>query len=363
MKILFLITGLGMGGAEQQVCNLADNLISRGHSVKIVYLLNPIIVQPKSKEASLIWLGGNRSLFSMFFSFLNLVKIIIKEKPDVIHSHMFHTNILSRLAKFFSFGSLLVNTAHNTNEGGKLRMLAYRITDPLTDIFTNVSLEAVEAFENKKAAPIGRMFFVHNGINTNYFKFNADIRHHIRNMYNLGGKTVFIAIGRFHEQKDYPNLIDAFCQLKKNQPNIHLLIVGDGILRTSIEKMIMERKLSESITLLGLRQDIPDLLSAADIFVLSSAWEGFGLVVAEAMACERVVIATDCGGVSEVLGNAGFLVSPKNSNALSIGMEKALQLSTEERKILGKKARLRVMQLYGLDAATDKWLSIYSKQR
>lgn len=362
MKILFLITGLGMGGAEQQVCNLADNLISRGHSVKILYLLNPIIVQPKSKEASLIWLGGNKSLLSMFLSFLNLVKIIIKEKPDVIHSHMFHTNILSRLAKCFSFDSLLVNTAHNTNEGGKLRMLAYRITDPLTDIFTNVSLEAVEAFEKKKAAPIGRMFFVHNGINTNYFKFNSEIRHHIRNMYNLEGKTVFIAIGRFHEQKDYPNLINAFFQLKNNQSNIHLLIVGDGVLRKNIEKMIIERKLSESITLLGLRQDIPDLLSAADIFVLSSAWEGFGLVVAEAMACERVVIATDCGGVSEVVGNAGFLVPPQNANSLAIGMEKALKLSTDEQKKLGKKARLRVMRLYGLDAATDKWLSIYSKK-
>lgn len=360
MKILMIITGLGMGGAEHQVCNLADNLTSRGHSVKIAYLLNPVVVKPKSEKVDLIWLGGNKSLISIFSAFIHLVKLIKKEKPDVIHSHMFHANMLSRLARIFSFTSRLVNTAHNTNEGGKLRMIAYRITDHLADVFTNVSLEAVKAFEKKKVSPIGKMIFVHNGINTDYFQFKVDSRHRIRNEYNLEKETVFIAIGRFHEQKDYPNLLNAFHQLQKNQPQTHLLIVGDGVLRTSIEHMITDKKLTEKITLLGVQENIPDLLSAADIFVLSSAWEGFGLVVAEAMACERTVVATDCGGVNEVVGEAGFLVAPKDSNGLAAALTQALQLNSEERKKLGEMARFRVMQYYGLDAATEKWLSIYS---
>ena len=360
MKILMIITGLGMGGAEHQVCNLADKLTSLGHTVKIAYLLRPAIVKPKSEKIDLIWLGGGKSLLSIFSAFFCLVKIIKKYKPDIVHSHMFHSNILSRLARIFSFIPRLVNTSHNTNEGGKLRMLAYRATDRLSDVFTSVSLEGVQAFEKKKASFIGKMIFVHNGINTDHFKFKLDSRNNIRKEYNLEKEIVFIAIGRFHEQKDYSNLINAFYQLQINQPQIHLLIVGDGVLRTSIENMIIDKKLTEKITLLGIRDDIPDLLSAADVFVLSSAWEGFGLVVAEAMACERTVVATDCGGVSEVVGEAGFLVSPKDSNKLALALGQALHLNAEERKNLGKMARFRVIQYYGLEAATEKWLSVYS---
>lgn len=149
MKILLVITGLGMGGAERQVCDLADKLASRGYQVKIAYILQPVIVQPKSENIELIWLGGKKSPLSMLKAFINLIKLISKYQPDVVHSHMYHANILSRLAKVFTKLPRLVCTAHNTNEGGKLRMLSYRLTDFLADEFTNVSQETVDAFEQK----------------------------------------------------------------------------------------------------------------------------------------------------------------------------------------------------------------------
>jgi hypothetical protein len=88
-----------MGGAERQVCDLADTLSGRGYQVKIAYLLQPAIVRPKSKDVELIWLGGEKSLIAMFKAFINLVRLIKQERPDVIHSHMFHANIFSALSQ------------------------------------------------------------------------------------------------------------------------------------------------------------------------------------------------------------------------------------------------------------------------
>jgi glycosyltransferase involved in cell wall biosynthesis len=360
MKILFVITGLSMGGAERQVCDLADNLASRGYQVRIAHLLNPVVVNPRSKEVEVLWLGGGMSIVSMLKAFLSLRLLIKKERPDVVHSHMFHANILTRLVRMLVPLQRLICTAHNSDEGGKMRMLAYRLTNVMADSFTNVSREAVEAFESKKAVSVGRMMTTHNGIDVDLFKFNGDSRNHLRRHYCLEGKKTIVAVGRFHAQKDYPNLLSAFATIAKKYPNTRLLIIGDGELRVSVERIIQDTHLAENVTLLGIRSDVADVLSAADVFVLPSAWEGFGLVVAEAMACERVVVATDCGGVAEVLGDDGYLVPPRNSSALAEAMEQAIALTEAEAKTIGVSARSRVLGRYSLDGVVDNWLRIYT---
>ena len=103
------------------------------------------------------------------------------------------------------------------------------------------------------------------------------------------------------------------------------------------------------VDFLGVRMDIPALMSAADVFVLSSAWEGFGLVVAEAMACERLVVATDCGGVREVVGPYGHLVPPSDSKALCGALEAALNVSEAEYKTIGDCARKRIFDNFSLE--------------
>jgi len=359
MKILYIITGLAMGGAENQVVSLADAFAARGHDVRVAYFLAPAIVLPRSSQVHVVWLGGTKSIFGMAKAFMNLVKLVQKIRPDVVHSHMVHANILSRLVRLISKVPHLVCTAHNTNEGGKLRMLLYRITDKQADVFTNVSREAVEAFEHKKAAPPGRMLAIHNGIDTQRFKFDPIARQRLRAELAIEHCQVFIAIGRFHEAKDYPNLLAAFSRLSAMLQDVHLLIVGDGELRPQLEQQILQLDLQKKVTLLGIRKDVAELLSAADIFVLSSAWEGFGLVVAEAMACERVIVATDSGGVAEVLGRHGFLIEPHNSEALVKAMKQATQLQDRERKELAAQARQRIEDHYSLEKVVACWKELY----
>lgn len=359
MKILFIITGLGMGGAEQVVTNLADALSDRNHEVQIVFLTGEILVRPTNPNIKIISLNFNRPKH-IIKSYLKLRYIIKNMKPDVIHSHMFHANLLSRLIRLTTKVPKLISSSHNTNEGGQLRMMAYRFTDKLVDISTNVSNEAVNALIKTGATKHGRMVCVVNGINTDKFKFNKKVRYETRNNLRLSEDIAMIlAVGSLSPQKDYPNLLKAVAKLKNIRSDFKLFIVGDGKLRDELLNLIIDLELTEFVELLGIRNDVPNLMSACDIFTLSSAWEGFGLVVAEAMACERIVVATDCGGVKEVMGNNGILIKPNNSTILSDALNEALNYDEKQRACIGANARQHIVDNFSLEANVDSYLSLY----
>lgn len=352
MKILFILTGLGLGGAEKVVIDLADQMHVLGHDVKIAYLTGDVQVKPASSDVEIIALRLN-SLKDFLLASKKYQKLVKSFRPDVVHAHMVHANIFTRLNRALCPVPKLICTAHSSNEGGKARMLAYRLTNRLSDINTNVSQEATQAMISKGAFTKKTVVTVYNGINLNNFKNNPKSIRLEQNTLN------FITVGRFTDAKDYPNLINAFAILKKNNRAINLTIVGNGELRDQIESLIKELELEEDVTLLGRRSDIPQLLSQADIFVLASKFEGFGLVVAEAMACECYVVATDSGGVAEVMGNTGKLVPIQNSQALADALQNAIALSSKDRMQNNRKARARVEQFFSLETSVQKWLALY----
>ena len=353
MHILYVITGLGLGGAEKVVIDLADQMILLGHNVKIAYLTGEVQVKPTSSNVELIALHLN-SAKGFLLSSRKYQRLIKSFRPDVVHAHMVHANIFTRLNRALCPVPKLICTAHSSNEGGKARMLAYRLTNRLSDINTNVSQEATQAMINKGAFTKSNVVTVYNGINLNKFKNDPKSIRREQNTLNL------IAVGRFTDAKDYPNLINAFAILKsRNNSNIKLTIVGDGELTPQIESLIKELNLDKDITLLGRRSDVAELLSQADIFILASKHEGLPTVVIEAMACECYVVATDSGGVAEVMGNTGKLVPIQNSQALADALQNAIALSSKDRMQNNRKARARVEQLFSLETSVQKWLALY----
>jgi len=360
VKVLLLITGLGMGGAEKVVTSLADALAAKGHDVRIAYMTGAAVVLPMNTSIKVVSLGmvAKTDAVSAFFK---LRRLIHDFQPDVVHSHMLHANILARLVRLATPMARLISTAHSSDEGGKLRMLAYRLTDALADMSTNVSAEAVAAFIKAKATWQGRMMVVHNGIATDAFAFNAAARVQLRQALSVDDDCrLILAVGRLHDAKDYPNLFHALAQLPANSLKYQLFIAGDGLLRGHLEALAVQLGVADRIRFLGVRHDVAGLMSASDVFVLSSAWEGFGLVVAEAMACERVVVATDCGGVREVVGEAGYLVKSKDAKALAQALQTTLQLPATQSATLGRAKGQRIVALYALDTVVAKWLKLYA---
>jgi glycosyltransferase involved in cell wall biosynthesis len=362
MRILYLITGLGGGGAEKVVADLADQMVDKGHTVKIAYLKGDIIVRPKNFDIEIIYLALE-SASDFKKAYKNYKKVLNEFQPDLVHAHMVHANIFARLSRKFHPVPKLICTAHSNNEGGKLRMFAYRFTHNLANLTTNVSNAASHNFEKLGAVPKNAIVTIYNGINLNKFIFNIDVRNEVRAKLNVKShEKMILAVGRLHEAKDYPNLLNAIIHLKQKYQSFHLFIAGTGELRPFLNELIEKYQISQNVTLLGRRDDIPDLLSAADVFVLPSKFEGFGLVVAEAMACECFVVATDCGGVKEVMDNYGILVPPENPEALSDGLLSALLLNEEELKANNVKALDYVRNAFALEKIVDQWLKVYEQK-
>ncbi|WP_179996457.1 glycosyltransferase [Acinetobacter sp. YH16051] len=364
MRILYVITGLAGGGAEKVVVDLAARMFNLGHSVKIAYFKKPVIVSPNNQNIELIYIGLE-TVYDIFSAYKNYKKLIEDFQPDVVHAHMVHANIFARIARKFTPIPKLICTAHSNNEGGRLRMLAYKLTHHQADLTTNVSIAASESFELLGAVPKGGIRTIYNGIDLDKFKFNPQAYESIRSNLDIcSDAKLFLAVGRFHKAKDYLNLIKAFYLLIEKQGTfIHcpvLIIAGEGEERAEIEAAIAGYALSEDVKLLGRRDDVADLMSAADFFVLSSAYEGFGLVVAEAMACETFVVATDSGGVKEVMGGYGLLAPIKNSTLLAEQLSKAISM---DEKIISQNnlnALDYVKKNFDLDEITKQWLKIYA---
>jgi len=360
MKILLVVTSLGVGGAERLLTALADRFAAAEHEVILVRFHGEVELRPTDPRVRLENLQMRRSPLGMIAALGRFRRVVSVFRPDVVNSHLVHANILTRLLRLVTPMPRLVSSAHNTNEEGRGRMLAYRLTDRLADISTNVSEEAVEAFEQQGALRPGRMVAIHNGIDTAAFTFDPAVREQVRSELSLDEATpLLLAVGRLWEQKDYPNLLQALARLPAAPKRPRLAIVGDGPLRGELEAMAGTLGVADRVNFLGVRHDVPTLMAACDVFVLSSAWEGFGLVVAEAMACERVVVATDCGGVREVVGEAGLLVPPRDNQALAAALDRALQLPADEREHLGRLARQRVVARFSLEASAQRYLDVY----
>lgn len=361
MKILFFITSLDVGGAERQVLDLAQRLQTLGHKVKVAYLTGDGTLLSNEVSVETIGFHIGKSIGGLAKSLFLLRRLIKEFAPDVLHSHMIHANLLARCVRVVTYVPKLICTAHNTNEGGKLRMLAYRLTSSLADLTTNVSYDGVRAFEAKGAVKPGSMLTVPNGIDTDRFRFDESKRSFIRDRERvLSCEKIVLAVGRLAEAKGYPELLRAFAVLSVADQNLRLWIIGDGVLKQKLIFLAESLQVSHRVTFYGIRNDVADFYSAADLYVLSSLWEGFGLVVAEAMAAERVVVATDCGGVRDVVGNQGILVAPSDVIGLAAAMRSGLDIELSAARELGKLARQRILETYSLEKIVVSWVDLYS---
>lgn len=363
MRILYVITGLGIGGAERVVSALADAVATRGHEVRLAYLTGEALTTPKREEVKTIALNM-RGRWQVLAAYMDLRSLVNEFQPDVVHSHMVHANILCRLLRLTTRMPLLITTAHTRNEEGRLRMLGYRLTRALPDLTTNVSAEAVSAFEEARAVRRGEMVTVYNGIDLSRFAASPEARERTRASLGINEHCkMLLAVGRLSIPKDYPNLMKAVRLLvEAGHDQFHVLVAGEGPLRSELAELSVELGIADRVNFLGVRHDVPDLLAAADIYVLSSSYEGFPMAVGEAMAAGKVIVATDCGGVREFLGDAGLTVPVQDASSLARALSTALHLDDDARRRKEEAVLARVRSMYSEEMAVERWLRIYQRQ-
>lgn len=367
MKILHIISLLGTGGVERQVFYLADGLIARGHEVRILVLRGSGEKTVFRTQAPIDFLSMDKNLLGIWRAARKAEHFIQQFQPDAIHSHMFHACIFSRLLKLLVEIPYLVCTPHtsfspmNTLDGGRLNALAYRLTDPFADLTTNVGKEATASFVRRGATPPKKIRTVYNGFASSGFGPDAEARRRIRNQLKISDETfLWLAAGRLSAPKDYPNLLCAFREVLSVVPGSALCIAGNGELEAQLKKLAAEFALEDAVTFLGARDDMPALMASADGYVLSSAWEGLPMVIGEAMVSELPVVATNCGSVAELVGEAGWLVPPRNAHELAATMIEVSSTPALKRAGVGQAAQRRICNLFSLDRICQEWESIYA---
>jgi len=356
---MLVVTGLDYGGAETQVVELALRFKERGWSVGVVTLVPPSVYAPELAAAgvdltSLDMRRGSPDPRAAF----RLASLYESVRPDVVHSHMVHANILARLARLLTPVPCLISTTHNIEESGFSRYLGYRLTDPMTEFTTNVSPLGVKLYVDRRAVPASKIGYMRNGINLRRFGRDAAARLRVRDALGAGDNFIWFSAGRLTPQKDFPNLFEAISLL---QSTSRLWLAGIGELRAELEARVSELGLGERVRFLGPRSDIADLMSAADGFVLGSSSEGLPMVLLEAAACNLPAVATDVGGVSEIVKpGTGLLVAPKDPASLANAMADLEALPAVTRTEMGRLARETALAAFDIAAVVQTWETLYS---
>jgi len=345
IKVLHLISGLGIGGAEIMLLWTA-RFYDRGSSdIMIVSLISGgrVASMIRGEGVEVIELDQKRGRLSPA-ALIKLIKQARYFSPDIIQGHLFHSNLISRFLALLVPGARSVSTRHNEVDS-LLRRFFYTITAPFSG-GTIVFSEPVRSHSLKDSSLGGPVHLAPYGIDPQYSSIGRDV---IRSGLELPHDAfVWIAVGRLTRQKGFDILISAFSDLCASTPGKPiLLLVGDGEEKSILEKQASGMVQEGHISFLGQRHDMPDLLAASDAFVLSSRWEGGPLVLLEAMAAGLPVVATRVGDASNMVveGKTGVLVQSGDVSGLTAAMTKIMK-EAEGARLWGLKGKERMEANY-----------------
>lgn len=334
MKVIQVIPNFEIGGAEVMCENLIYELREQGIEVVVISLYNfetAITKRLQDRKIKVVFLNKKKGFdVSIIFK---LYQIFNKEKPDVVHTHLYAIKY-AMIAAIFSGVKCRVHTVHNIAQkeceklDKKINKMLYRhcgvIPVALSNIIKNTIIEEYNI--NRNDIPV-----IFNGINLSNAIEKKD--------YDIKGKIKIIHIGRFSKQKNHIGLIQIFEELYNINKNVELILIGIGEEKEKIEKMVLEKNINNSVKFLGQQDDVYKYLNQADIFVFPSLWEGIPMTIIEAMATGLPIVATNVGGINDMLVDyeEALVVEVDNKKIL----ESILSLINNEklRKKLGENAK------------------------
>jgi glycosyltransferase involved in cell wall biosynthesis len=272
--------------------------------------------------------------------------------------------MLARAGGAFARIPVVISSIHTENNGGPHRRLALAWTDSLASVTTAVSDRVAQTLVDM-GVPSTRVQVIPNGIDIHAVGPHLRTeRAALRRSLGINEHDFFwLAAGRFEAPKDYPNLLAAMALLSKKSPSVRLAIAGQGPLRDETRDRVAALQLDGVVTLLGLRDDVPACMAAADATVLASAWEGLPTVVIESLAVATPIVCTDVGGVREIVadGRSGFIVPSRNPEALATAMSAMMACSETERRQMGAVGRRHIEENFSLDLVIGRWSGLLNE--
>lgn len=371
--MLHIITGLESGGAEAVLFRLVVAHKNSGNSHHVVSLMNSGVYAEKLRlnnvcVDTLEFVRGQITLSGL----LKLFFIIRNLKPDVVQTWMYHADLIGGLiSRLAGVRSLVWGIRHANLEpahNSRSTLLIARMCGVLS-VWIPRKIVFCSLHSQKPHLNLGykknKFVYIPNGYDLEKYNFDLKSRQQFRSSLKIKDDVFLLGIvARFDIQKDHQNLIRALGHFKKNGGRFICLLVGIGMDQANavLHAWIDEAGVADDVVLLGPRTDIPAVMNAVDVHVLSSLGEAFPNVLAEAMACGTPCVTTDVGDAAVIVANYGWVVARQDSVALASGIMDAYEyfkiggLIWEQRKI---KCRLHIVENFELQKMCDRYHEVW----
>jgi glycosyltransferase involved in cell wall biosynthesis len=361
IRVVHLITGLNIGGAERMLQRLSIAHRSSGAAESIVVSLTSLgrIGEELRSEGIRVEAIGLHGLLTIPMCFLRLVRLLRDLKPDVVQTWLYHADLFGALAaRLAGVGHIAWNIRCTAFGSGRITGLLSRINARLSwwlpDSIVCCGLEA-KRHHIDLGYNSAKMVVLPNGYDLNWFCASGRLERD-----NADTDVRIVAIGRNDPLKDYPLLLVAMSLLRQCVPEVRCKIYGNGCPGDpALASQIGELGLSDIVTLAPELADVRAAFIGADIFCSSSMNEGFPNVIAEAMAMAIPCVTTDAGDARMIVGDAGTVVPARDANALAAGLLDLAMLGRQGRHILGLRARQRIADNFELTCVADSYYKHY----
>lgn len=346
LRVAFCITELDPGGAEKALVEIVSQL-DRSQTEPRVYCLGPeteLSRQLVEMGIETLCFGARRATeIGVLF---RLIREFREFRPGVVQTFLFHANILGRIAAWWAKIPRIFSGLRVAERQKRWHMWLDRSTQCFVTMNVCVS-EGVRKHAIEAGLRPDKLCVIPNGINAS--KYADAVPADLRQLGIPRGARTVVTVGRLTRQKGHDWLLHAVAPLFSD-PNLHLLIVGEGEERNAILQLARDLKIEERVHLPGWRAEIAEILKACDLFVLPSRWEGMSNALLEAIASGLPCVATDVEGVRDLMGpgDSARIVIPGDVNALRTAVKDALAQITASRE---KNSQL-------IDVNKHTWISV-----
>lgn len=385
VRVLRVIARLNVGGPARHVTLLNRGLEQRGHSTLLVHG-SPGLEEGSLEElaaglpaVAISHLGRRLKVSSDFRAFAQLVRIVFRIRPDVVHTHTAKAGTLGRLAAALynltrprARRAAVIHTFHGHvfegyfgTIGNLLVRLAERTLAKLTDRIITLSPAQKHDVTNRFAiCGPGKVAVVPLGLDLEPLLARAELGPSLKQAVGIDDDATVIGyVGRFAPVKDLPLLFGAFREFLRTSPGAHLVLAGDGPLGEELRVMAAHLGIAPNVHFIGWCDDLPRLYATFDVVVLTSRNEGTPVALIEAMAAGVPVVATAVGGIVDIVQDdvTGVLVRTRTPQAVAAAI-RTITTNPERSRQLAADARRHVRQRFGADQLVDEIEALYRRE-
>jgi glycosyltransferase involved in cell wall biosynthesis len=371
ISLCFVITGLPVGGAEIMLLKILENLDRTRFKPTVISLTTLGEVGRRIEALGIqVHAIGMKPLRPSPLKFIRLVKLIRNARPQVVHTWMYHADLLGGLAARLAGIREVVWCIRNSDLSIARSKRTTLLTMKLCALTSKWLPQHILTCSNRALTVhvncgycVEKIAVIPNGFDLTRFQPNSTARLSIRAELGILPDTPLIGmVARDDPQKNHLGFIEAALEVHNQLPDTHFVLAGKGIdnHNQKLIRMIEQSRLKDKFHLLGSRDDVPRLMAALDVLASPSSFgEAFPNVLGEAMACSVPCVVTNVGDAAEIVSDIGRVVEPGDMQGLAENLLALLVMSPIERQQLGARARVRVKNLYEICSVVRKYEDFY----